>query len=106
MLTRDAPGVALLHVTGKQERASVNSDLTNHRYPFDLSVVLPVYNEEDNLLPLHEELSDVLDSLGRSYEIVYVDDGSRDSSQDKIIALAAAHPESVRSITPTGRSSS
>jgi glycosyltransferase involved in cell wall biosynthesis len=98
MLTRDAPGVALLHVTGKQERASVNSDLTNHRYPFDLSVVLPVYNEEDNLLPLHEELSDVLDSLGRSYEIVYVDDGSRDSSQDKIIALAAAHPESVRAV--------
>jgi len=73
----------------------VNSDLTNHRYPFDLSVVLPVYNEEDNILPLHEELTGVLDSLALNYEIIYVDDGSRDSSRDKIVALATAHPDSV-----------
>jgi glycosyltransferase involved in cell wall biosynthesis len=73
----------------------MNSDLMNHRYPFDLSVVLPVYNEEDNLFPLHEELTGVLDSLTLSYEIVYVDDGSRDTSRDKIVALTAAQPDSV-----------
>lgn len=46
----------------------------------DISVVLPVYNEVDNLEPLHAELSEALEALGRSYEVIYVDDGSRDGS--------------------------
>ena len=46
----------------------------------DISVVLPVYNEVENLVPLHAELTDALTALGRSYEIIYVDDGSRDHS--------------------------
>ena len=48
----------------------------------DLSVVLPVYNEEDNLPLLWPELRGVLDPLGLSYEVVFVDDGSRDRSAD------------------------
>src|SRR5437868_13373054 len=44
----------------------------------DLSVFLPVFNEEPNLLPLHAKLDEALKSLGRSAEIVYVDDGSTD----------------------------
>ena len=43
-----------------------------------LSVVIPVFNEEENVEPLVSELSTVLEGLGRSYEIVIVDDGSRD----------------------------
>ncbi len=46
----------------------------------DLSVVVPVYNEADNLEPLHAELTQALGSGGRSYEVVYVDDGSTDRS--------------------------
>lgn len=46
----------------------------------DISVVLPVYNEVDNLVPLHAELSEALRAFGRSYEILYIDDGSRDAS--------------------------
>jgi glycosyltransferase involved in cell wall biosynthesis len=46
----------------------------------EVSVFLPVYNEEPNLLPLHEKLDDALKALGRSAEIVYVDDGSTDGS--------------------------
>jgi len=46
----------------------------------DISVFLPVYNEEPNLLPLHAKLDAALKSLGRSAEIVYVDDGSSDGS--------------------------
>jgi glycosyltransferase involved in cell wall biosynthesis len=46
----------------------------------DLSVVVPVYNEADNLEPLHAEISQTLDRLGRAYEIVYIDDGSTDRS--------------------------
>src|SRR5207237_7794222 len=46
----------------------------------EISVFLPVYNEEPNLLPLHAKLDEALKSLGRSAEIVYVDDGSTDGS--------------------------
>jgi dolichol-phosphate mannosyltransferase len=48
----------------------------------DLSVVLPVYNEEENLPILWPELRGVLDGLGLTYEVVFVDDGSRDRSAD------------------------
>jgi glycosyltransferase involved in cell wall biosynthesis len=46
----------------------------------DISVFLPVYNEEPNLRPLHDKLDQALKALGRSAEIVYVDDGSSDGS--------------------------
>ena len=50
----------------------------------DLSVVLPVYNEDDNLPVLWPELRGVLDPLGLTYEIIFVDDGSRDRSADLV----------------------
>ena len=43
-----------------------------------LSVVIPFYNEEDNIEELHQRLKDVLARLGKTYEIVYIDDGSSD----------------------------
>jgi glycosyltransferase involved in cell wall biosynthesis len=46
----------------------------------DISVFLPVFDEEENLRPLHAKLDDALRKLGRSAEIVYVDDGSSDGS--------------------------
>ncbi len=45
-----------------------------------LSVVIPVFNEKDNLVPLHAELTVVLQSMEGSYEILFVDDGSSDGS--------------------------
>lgn len=57
-------------------------------YPFDLSVVLPVYNEEDNIPILHRELNDVLLTMGIAYEIIYVDDGSRDGSPAALMNIA------------------
>ena len=42
--------------------------------------MIPVYNEEDNLRPLYDELKQVLDGLGRSAEILFIDDGSQDRS--------------------------
>jgi dolichol-phosphate mannosyltransferase len=50
----------------------------------DLSVVIPVYNEEENLPPLWDELRGVLESLTLSFEVVFVDDGSRDRSAEII----------------------
>jgi glycosyltransferase involved in cell wall biosynthesis len=63
-----------------------------HTYPYDLSVVLPVYNEEKNLRPLHEELEGVLQTMDIRYEIIYVDDGSRDNSRQVLEELADASP--------------
>ncbi len=45
-----------------------------------LSVVIPIYNEEENIKALYDELKGVLDSLGYDYEIIFIDDGSSDTS--------------------------
>jgi glycosyltransferase involved in cell wall biosynthesis len=57
-----------------------------------LSVVVPIYNERENIEPLHEALTCALQALGRSYEIVLVDDGSRDGTRDALRSLAASDP--------------
>jgi glycosyltransferase involved in cell wall biosynthesis len=57
-----------------------------------LSIVLPVYNEEENLAPLHRELTAALAPLGRSYEIIAVDDGSHDGSLAVLKELAENDP--------------
>ena len=58
----------------------------------DLSVVIPVYNEEENLPPLWEELRGVLAGLGLEVEVIFVDDGSRDGSAEIVRGLRAADP--------------
>jgi len=55
----------------------------------DVSVVIPVFNEEENLASLHTRLSAALAPLGLRYEIIFVDDGSRDGSLPQLRALAA-----------------
>jgi len=46
----------------------------------ELSIVIPLYNEEENVKPLYEKLKAALDGAGREYEIIVVDDGSTDGS--------------------------
>lgn len=58
-----------------------------------LSVVIPVFNEAESLGPLWTELRPVLDSLGRPYEVIFVDDGSRDGSREILRTLRDRHPE-------------
>ncbi|HJQ84963.1 MAG TPA: glycosyltransferase family 2 protein [Candidatus Binatia bacterium] len=58
----------------------------------EVSVVLPVYNEAENLEPLLQELATVLDGLDRPSEVVAVDDGSTDDSFRRLVALAAQEP--------------
>ncbi|MHC4821735.1 MAG: glycosyltransferase family 2 protein [Planctomycetota bacterium] len=59
----------------------------------ELSVVLPVFNEEGNLRPLMDELLPVLRGLDRAFEIVFVDDGSTDGSPDVLAELSSEHDE-------------
>jgi glycosyltransferase involved in cell wall biosynthesis len=58
----------------------------------DLSVVIPVYNEEENLPLLWEELRGVLDGLRLRFEVVFVDDGSRDRSAEIIRGFREGDP--------------
>lgn len=57
-----------------------------------ISVVIPVYNERESLLPLHEEIAAVAERERLDLEVIFVDDGSRDGSWGAIQALAAKHP--------------
>ncbi len=58
----------------------------------DISVVLPIYNERENLVPLIDEIAAVLVPTGKTFEIIAVDDGSRDESPDILRRLAAERP--------------
>ena len=58
----------------------------------DLSVVIPVYNEEEKLPVLWEELRGVLEGLGLAVEVIFVDDGSRDGSPEIVRGLREADP--------------
>jgi glycosyltransferase involved in cell wall biosynthesis len=62
-------------------------DLQTNRY--ELSLFLPVYNEQDNLRPLHEKITAAMATLGRTYEVIYVDDGSSDNSYEVLREIAS-----------------
>ena len=62
-------------------------------HSMDLSIVIPVYNEAENLAPLLEELSVILKQLKKSFEIICVNDASTDNSLDILNRLTAIYPE-------------
>ena len=58
----------------------------------DISVVIPVYNEEEALPAFHRALAEALDRLPQSAETIFADDGSTDRSADRLDAIAEADP--------------
>lgn len=58
----------------------------------ELSVVIPLYNEVESIPELYRQLTEALTALGRSYEIIIVDDGSRDGSFEALAELHARDP--------------
>lgn len=60
--------------------------------PSSLSVVIPVYNEEENVPDLARTLHEALAGLGRDYEVILVDDGSTDGTWDRLVAAARSFP--------------
>ena len=57
--------------------------------PIDISVVIPLLNESDSLEELYQSITSLFAHYGRSYEIIFVDDGSTDGSTGIVEALAA-----------------
>jgi len=70
--------------TGTQDASTTAREL------LDLSIVVPVHDEEDNVGPLYEALTTALKELGRTYEIIVVDDGSRDDTYQRLLPFAEA----------------
>ena len=58
----------------------------------DIAVVLPVYNERENLRPLLAEIEQALQPTSRSFEVIAIDDGSTDGSGEVLHDLAAQKP--------------
>ena len=67
----------------------------------ELSIIIPLYNEEPNVAPLHAELSTVLASMHVAHEVLVVDDGSTDGTFDAVRRIQAADP-SVRVVRFSG----
>lgn len=61
----------------------------------DLSIVIPVYNEVESLPLLHKAVHEALKDMQRSWEVIYVNDGSKDGSDKVLDALAVEDPEHV-----------
>ena len=82
------------------------SQAPNNSYGIELSVVAPAHNEEENILPLVEEIDAALRAKGIAYEIVIVDDGSTDRTRERLVAAMATRPH-VRCVamtnTPPGK---
>jgi glycosyltransferase involved in cell wall biosynthesis len=57
-----------------------------------LSILIPIFNEEENILPLHERLTKALQKANRPYEILFVDDGSSDGSLDLLLDISQKNP--------------
>src|ERR1700687_1221277 len=60
-----------------------------------ISVVVPIYNEEEIICLLHGAVSRAMHEVGDSWEVVYVNDGSKDSSLDLLLSLQAEDPHVV-----------
>ncbi|HEX8248728.1 MAG TPA: glycosyltransferase family 2 protein [Pyrinomonadaceae bacterium] len=74
------------------------TDLSKTAPAPELSLFLPVLNEEENLRPMHAKIHEALRSLGKTAEVIYVDDGSTDKSL-QILKEIAAEDEKVRVIS-------
>ena len=54
----------------------------------DLSIIIPLYNESESIVELNSSIIDVISNSKINYEIIYIDDGSKDNSWDKILEVS------------------
>ena len=60
-----------------------------------LSIVVPVYNEEENVRPLFEKIQAVCEAIGETYEVLFIDDGSRDKTFSVLSGLSKQEPQLI-----------
>lgn len=77
----DGPEVAIMHCLPRRPRG-----------PMDLSVVVPVFNEQDNVAPLAAEVRASVRDLSSTWELLFVDDGSADATPEVVDRLASEDP--------------
>jgi glycosyltransferase involved in cell wall biosynthesis len=65
----------------------------------DLSIIIPVYNEQENLPYLYKAILDVTSSMNKEWELIFINDGSQDKSLTILADFASANPENVRVIS-------
>jgi glycosyltransferase involved in cell wall biosynthesis len=87
-----------MNFMNKQEYTERMMTLSSTTQPIDLSVVIPVHNEADNIRVLIPELLGVLNRLQKTYEVIFVDDGSTDET-GSLIADAAKQDPQIKLIT-------
>jgi len=73
-----------------QDDCDIFSGMSTSKKP-ELTIVVPVYNEEENLQELHVQILNACQKLGKTFEIVYIDDGSSDKSYATMKALQKTH---------------
>lgn len=71
-----------------------------------LTIVVPVFNEAPNILPLAREVDEAMSAAGQQYELVFVDDASTDDTPDQLAAAQREHPQvrGLRLMQRTGQS--
>ena len=67
----------------------------------EISIVIPAFNEEESLNALFEDLYPVMTGMGRPFEIIFINDGSKDSTLGILYDFYLSHPE-VRIIDLNG----
>jgi len=72
--------------------------MQNKTQNIDISIIVPVYNEEDNILEIFKLLNNVLNPLGKSFEIIFINDGSSDQSNERLVQLHLENIERVKLI--------
>src|SRR5688572_24220966 len=63
-----------------------------------ISIVIPAYNEQENLETLYQRLTSAMDSYGKPYEILFTNDGSKDKSDTILNELHQRRPDQIRVI--------
>jgi glycosyltransferase involved in cell wall biosynthesis len=84
-----------------ERNARAQAPKRKRRIPMEVSLVsliIPVFNEEENLSPLHAEIAEKLADFPWDYEVIYIDDGSQDASWQRLREIHAIDPRHVRLI--------
>src|SRR5256885_14687340 len=92
VMRRRAAGVAEAEDVTVADEATAAATLAEPGVAREISLFLPVLDEEQNIRPLHAKIDEALAALGRTAEIIYVDDGSADGSLQALRELAARDP--------------